>query len=162
MFSETFEKYRPKGYSRTKLKEALKPFITLQKKVDDVVFSAVERGEITKEWNETLGKVMAEKIVRKYWFEHEGITNPEDGKWGQVKGMKNRHEFMTLKHISEYMMMSVIVAPDGPKNAEWKNYMNTPRPATKPRQDDGQWKKIPATMNSVFGKPFLTEEDWKI
>ena len=162
VFSETFEKYRPKGYSRTKLIEALKPFITLQKKVDDVVFSATERDEITKEWNETLGKVMAEKIVRKYWFEYEGITNPEDGKWGQVKGMKNRHEFMTLKHISEYMMMLVIAAPDGPKDAEWKNYMNTPRHATKPRPDDGQWKKIPASMNSVFGKPFLTEDEWRI
>ena len=43
-----------------------------------------------------------------------------------------------------------------------KNYTNMPRPQEKSRSDDGQWKKIEASMNSVFGKPYLTEEDWMI
>ncbi len=81
---------------------------------------------------------------------------------GQIKGMKNRQDFNTLKHISEYMMILMIAEPDGPEGAEWKNYTNTPRPAEKSRPDDGQWKKIEASMNSVFGKPYLTENDWKI
>lgn len=163
VFKEAFEKYRPKGYSKTKMKVALaNEKIALVKKLDDIVFDEKERQEIIDDWNTTLGKEVAEKIVRKYWFEHEGMEEPKDGKWGQIKGMKNRQEFNTLKHISEYMMILMIAEPDGPEGAEWKNYTNTPRPPEKSRPDDGQWKKIEASMNSVFGKPYLTEDDWKI
>jgi hypothetical protein len=56
----------------------------------------------------------------------------------------------------------MISEPNGPEGAEWKNYTNMPRPQEKSRSDDGQWKKIEASMNSVFGKPYLTEEDWRI
>ena len=163
VFKEAFEKYKPKGHSKTTMKTALaNEHISLVKKQPDIVFNEEEQREIVDEWNTTLGKEMAEKIVRKYWFEHEGIEEPKDGKWGQIKGMKNRKEFNTLKHISEYMMILMIASPDGPEGAEWRNYTNTPKPPEKSRPDDGKWKKIPATMNSVFGKPYLTEEDWKI
>lgn len=163
VFKEAFEKYRPKGYSKTKMKAALvNEKIVLLNKLDDIVFDEKERQEIIDDWNTSLGKEVAEKIVRKYWFEHEGMEEPKDGKWGQIKGMKNRQDFNTLKHISEYMMILMISEPNGPEGAEWKNYTNTPRPQEKSRSDDGQWKKIPASMNSVFGKPYLTEEDWRI
>lgn len=163
VFKEAFEKYRPKGYSKTKMKAALaNEKIILVKKQDDCVFDKKEQQEIIDDWNTNLGKEVAKKIVRKFWYEHEGIEEPKDGKWGQIKGMKNRQEFNTLKHISEYMMILMISEPNGPEGAEWKNYTNTPRPQEKSRPDDGQWKKIEASMNSVFGKPYLTEEDWMI
>ena len=163
VFKEAFAKYRPKGYSKTKMKAALdNEHIVLVKKLDDVVFDDKEKQEIIDEWNTTLGKIVSEKIVRKYWFEHEGVEEPKDNKWGQIKGMKNRQEFNTLKHISEYMMILEISEPNGPEGAEWKNYTNTPRPAEKSRPDDGKWKKVEASMNSIFGKPFLTEDDWMI
>ena len=163
VFKEAFEKYKPKGYSKTKMKEALaNEQIELVKKKDDLVFDEKERQEIIDEWNTTLCKEAAEKIVRKYWYEHEGIEEPKDGKWGRIKGMKNHQEYNTLKHISEYMMILMVANPDGPEGAEWKNYTNTPRPPQKRREDDGKWKKIEASMNSVFGKPYLTEDDWMI
>ena len=163
VFKEAFEKYRPKGYSKTKMKAALaNEKIILVKKQDDCVFDNKEQLEIIDDWNTNLGKEAAKKIVRKFWYEHEGIEEPKDGKWGQIKGMKNRQEFNTLKHISEYMMILMISEPNGPEGAEWKNYTNTPRPQEKSRPNDGQWKKLEASMNSVFGKPYLTEEDWRI
>ena len=163
VFKEAFDKYRPKGYSKTKMKAALaKEHVELVKKQDDVVFDKQEQQEIIDEWNSTLGKEVCEKIVRKYWFEHDDIEEPKDGKWGQVKGMKNRQEFNTLKHISEYMMIMMVAEPNGPEGAEWKNYTNKPRPVEKSRPDDGKWKKIEASMSSIFGKPYLTEKDWKI
>lgn len=163
VFKEAFEKYRPKGYSKTKMKAALaNEKIILVKKQDDCVFDNKEQQEIIDDWNINLGKEVAKRIVRKFWYEHEGIEEPKDGKWGQIKGMKNRQEFNTLKHISEYMMILMISEPNGPEGAEWKNYTNTPRPQEKSRPDDDQWKKIEASMNSVFGKPYLTEEDWMI
>ena len=136
--------------------------IILVKKQDDCVFDNKEQQEIIDDWNTNLGKEVAKRIVRKFWYEHEGIEEPKEGKWGKIKGMKNRQEFNTLKHISEYMMILMISEPNGPDGAEWKNYTNTPRPQEKSRSDDGQWKKIEACMNSVFGKPYLTEEDWMI
>lgn len=163
VFQEAYEKYRPKGYSRTKMKTALaSEDIVLTRKYDDVVFSENEQREIIDEWNTTLGREVCEKIVRKYWFQHEGIEEPKDGRWGEVKGMKNRMEYNTLKHISEYMIIMNVTSPEGPEGAEWKNYTNTPRPREKSRPDDGEWKKIEASMNSMFGKPFLTEDDWRI
>ncbi len=163
VFKEAFDKYRPKGYSKTMMKAALtNEHVVLVRKHDDVVFDMQEQQEIIDEWNSTLGKEVCEKIVRKYWFEHEVIEEPKDGKWGQVKGMKNRQEFNTLKHISEFMMIMMVAEPNGPEGAEWKNYTNKPRPAEKNRPDDGKWKKVEASMNSIFGKPYLTEEDWKI
>lgn len=162
VFDEAFARFRPKGYSKTGLKAALADeHISLVKKRDDVVFDEVERQEIVEEWNNTLGKQMADKIVRKPWFEHEGLEIPKDGKFS-IKGIENHHDYNTLKHISEYMMIMTFSAPQGPDGAVWKNYTNTPRPREKKRPDDGKWKKVPATMNSIFGKPFLTEDDWKI
>ena len=29
-------------------------------------------------------------------------------------------------------------------------------------KDNGEWKKVPAHMEDMFGKPYLTEEDWMI
>lgn len=67
-----------------------------------------------------------------------------------------------LGYMSEYMMILMVANPNGPEGAEWKNYTNMPRPPQKRKKDDGQWKKIEASMNSVFGKPYLTEDEWMI
>lgn len=163
VFNEAFERFRPKGFSKTKMKVALSDeHITLTKGPKDVVFDLKEQKEIVQEWNNSLGKTVSEKIVRKYWFEHEGEEESNDGGWGQIKGIKNRMEYGTLKHISEYMMILELTDPNGPEGAEWKNYTNTPRPKEKRSPNEGLWQKIPASMNSIFGKPYLTEEDWNI
>ena len=59
-------------------------------------------------------------------------------------------------------MLNYIGCPDALDNAEWKNYTGKPRPKEKPHKDNGEWKKVPAHMEDVFGKPYLTEEDWMI
>ena len=59
-------------------------------------------------------------------------------------------------------MLNYIGCPDALDNAEWKNYTGKPRPKEKPLKDNGEWKKVPAHMEDVFGKPYLTEEDWMI
>jgi len=46
--------------------------------------------------------------------------------------------------------------------AEWVNCTNEPRPAEVPTDDKGKWIKIPASMENLFGKKFLMEDDWKI
>ena len=68
----------------------------------------------------------------------------------------------TLKRISEMQMLIFVSAPNGPEGAEWVNYQNLPRPKDKLREDDGKWKGIPASMETLFGKTYLTEDDWKI
>ena len=161
IFNETYEKYRPKGWSRTKLKKALREEgIIFQKDTKDVVFSGEEQAEIINEWNSSLGEIVASKIVRKSWFEHDGVEEGSDGP--QFVGIKNHSEYMTLQHIAETMMLNYVASPEAPKGSVWKNYTNTPRPMEKSRPGDCQWKKIPACMNSIFGKTFLTESDWKI
>ena len=101
-------------------------------------------------------------IVRKYWFVHDGVEEPEGEKAGRVTGMRNRSEYNTLKHIADYMIINYVGCPDGPRGAVWKNYTGKPCPKERSRPDDGQWKKVDASMTSVFGKPYLTEEDWRI
>lgn len=165
VFQEAYDRYRPKGYSKTKLKASLsflEENIRLVKKQPDIVFSDDERREIIEEWNTKLGKTTCEKIVRKYWYEYDGIEEQNDGKEGKIIGIKNRKEYNTMEHIADFMLLKLIATPEGPEGAVWKNYTNTPSPKVKFKDTNATWKKIPASMNTVFGTPYLTEEDWKI
>ena len=40
--------------------------------------------------------------------------------------------------------------------------MGKPRPVEKMSKDFGEWKKNPASMEEMFGKPYLTKDDWFI
>lgn len=160
VFTEAFRLYRPKGYSATKMKKAVSDFVTLRAKVSDVVFNDEERKAITEEWNQTIGPDMASKIYRKSWFEHDGVEYPSSG--GKIEGIRNCQEYRTLKKISQEQFLEVIACPDPLGEAEWKNYTNKPRPIEKVMADNGGWKKIPASMQEVFGKPYLTKDDWCI
>lgn len=160
VFAEAFRLFRPKGYSATKMKKAVSDFVTLRAKVSDVVFNDEERKAITEEWNQTIGPDMASKIYRKYWFEHDGVENPSSG--GKIKGIRNRQEYRTLKKISQEQFLEFVACPDSLKGAEWKNYTNKPRPSEKVAADNGKWKKVPASMQELFGKPYLTKDDWHI
>ena len=98
---------------------------------------------------------MASKIYRKYWFEHDGISSDET-----IKGIRNRQEYRTLKKISQEQLIGFIACPDKLEGAEWKNYTNKPRPSE--RIIHNGWQKVPASMEDLFGKPYLTKEDWYI
>lgn len=160
VFTETFRLFRPKGYSATRMKWAMSDFITLTTKASDVVFSNEEQIAIVKEWNQTIGQDMASKIFRKYWFEHDGVEDYSSG--GKIKGIRNRQEYRTLNKIFQEQLLEFIACPDSIECAEWKNYTNKPRPSEKIAADNGKWKKFPASMEDLFGKPYLTKEDWYI
>lgn len=163
VFNETFRDFRPLGYSATKLKKVLPAEITLSSKVNDILFDDKEIQEMIADWNSETGAKMVATIYRKQWFEHEGIEDDGSGKSsGQIRGIHDKHDYRTLQRISIMQMLNFVGCPDPPEGAEWKNYKNTPRPAEKSRKDDDQWKKVPASMEDFFGKPFLTDNDWKI
>ena len=109
----------------------------------------------------TKARKFAEVIFRKRWFEHEGVKDDGEGK-EVITGIHNEHAYRTLARISMMQMLNYIGCPDALDNAEWKNYTCKPRPKEKPHKDNGEWKKVPAHMEDVFGKPYLTEEDWMI
>lgn len=162
-FDETFEAYRPKGYSKTKLKKELRGIAELEKNWPDIVFDEEEQEAIIQEWNTNLGAKMAAAIRRKPWFEMDGVEDSGDDKFPkQIKGIRNKNDYRTLKRISEMQMLIFVSAPNGPEGAEWVNYQNSPRPKDKLREDNGKWKKIPASMETLFGKTYLTEDDWRI
>ena len=158
VFTETFMAYRPKGHSATKMKKELSDIITLRTKVDDIVFTDEEQKAIINEWNNTIGPEMASKIYRKHWFEHDGVDANSSDK--TIRGIRNRKEFRTLKKISQEHLIEFIGCPDPLEDAEWKNYTNKPRPSERITQNG--WQKIPASMEDLFGKPYLTKEDWYI
>lgn len=163
VFNETFEKFRPKGWSRTKMKTALKnENIVLLPNHADVTFSSDEQKYIVEEWNNSLGEAMCKNIVRKFWLEREESDDNIVDQSDWTNEMQNRHEFNTLNHIADIMMLHFIANFEGPEGAEWKNYMNTPSPTERISSENSQWKKISGSMNSVFGKTYLTEKDWKI
>lgn len=161
VFNETFREFRPKGFSSTKLKKSLAGKVGLRTEVADVVFDDYEKAEIVDDWNNVTGRKFAEVIFRKRWFEHEDVQ--DDGEGNEIiTGIRNEHEYRTLAGISMMQMLNLLGCPDSLDGAEWKNYTGKPRPKEKPRKDNGEWKKVPAHMEDVFGKPYLIEEDWKI
>ena len=106
------------------MKKELSDIITLRTKVDDIVFTDEEQKSIVDEWNTTIGPEIASKIYRKYWLEHDGISSYET-----IKGIRNRQEYRTLKKISQEQLIGFIACLDKLEGAEWKNYMNKPRPS---------------------------------
>ena len=159
VFDETFEFYRPKGFSKTSLKKIIKknlPEITLTTKYEDLVFSKMECRDIIARWNNGDGENFCKTIVRKPWYNHDGVNDNTK----RFENIRNHHDFNTFDHMSEFMLLKMIASPDGPEGAEWVNYMNTPRPMNKLGSD--KCRKIEACANTVFGKPWLTEADWRI
>lgn len=161
IFDETYREFRPKGYSATKLKKALPQGISLKHRAADTLFSDTEKTDIIEDWNTVSGKKFAEIIYRKRWFEYDEPDNPEEC-YQEIKGIRNEHDYRSLKRIGFIQMILLMANAEPLEGAEWINYKGTPRPKEKPRNDDGQVKKLPASMESMFGQPYLTEEDWII
>lgn len=158
VLGETFNRFKPKGFSRTSMIKALRAKgISFDTHEPDVVFSEEEQRKIIEKWNSETGAKMAKSIRRKPWFEHDPIKGNDHE---QITGIRNHHDYRTLERIGLEQMMILILNPDAPEGAEWKNYMDTPRPQ-KSRNEVFEGM-IPASMENMFGKEFLTEEDWRI
>lgn len=162
VFNETFREFRPSGYSATRLKKSLKHFVTLKTKREDIIFNATEQKMIVEEWNNHLGEDMASKILRKYWFEHDGMEENGSGVGGKITGIHNRQEFRTLVRISMEQMLNYIACTNPLEKSEWRDYTGKSIPAERPPKDFGKWQKVPASMEEMFGKPYLTKDDWYI
>lgn len=162
VFNEAFKDYRPKGFSKTKLKAALSREVSFNNKLTDLVFSSIENNDIVNDWNNHTGTKTASMIRRKPWFEYDEITEGSGNDKDSIKGKKNESNYRTLKQISIQQMLFYMGAPEPPQAAEWVNYRNMPRPKELYNKSSEGWKKVPASMENVFGQEYLSEEDWKI
>lgn len=158
VMSETFREFRPKGCSKKKLLKALWSKIQMNNKVPDLEFTEEEVLAIKNEWNEKKGKEVASSIRRKGWFEYEEIEGKNNIKEKQII---NSYLYRTIERIKFSHYLRLIQYPDPPQSAEWVNYTNEPK-TPKKMAEDNQCKKIPASMEDLFGKEFLTETDWRI
>lgn len=162
LFDETFDEYRPKGYSKTKLKKELfKIGIKLEKTIIPILFDDVEASRIINNWNSWQGKEIANTICQRTWFEHDGETENPD----VTKSINHgpRQMFRNLRMIAEYEFLNFLVYPDGPEGAEWINYTGRPNETHKPfSKAEQQWTKVTAKMYDLFARTYLQESDWKI
>lgn len=163
VFNQTYDLYRPKGYSRTRLKKEIPENIVLKSQTTDIVFSPEEKLRIIERWNNNIGSQMASQIYRKRNYDYEGIIKNNDGT-ERLKNIFNEQEFRSVKQLSLYQIMTLIANGNDLAGAEWKNYTATPIPKSKIRRykDEGQWIKVPAHMEDYFGAPYLNEDDWRI
>ena len=163
VFNQTYNNYRPKGYSRNKLKQLMPNGIFLRPKTKDIVFSDEEKKSLVERWNADLGKEMCSHIFRKRHFNFEGKEKNSDGT-EHLKGIYNEQDFRSVKQLEIYQMLALIACPDALEGAEWKNYTDMPIPRSKIKRlkDEGKWIKVPAHMEDVFGASYLKESDWRI
>ena len=162
IFDESFRDYRPKGYSKTKLKKALHNKISLNTKNKDVTFSDEDITSIISDWNSYAGERTASKIRRKPWFEHDGINEEEGEQKNKIIGIRNKNNFRTLKRLSIEQIINLTAATEPLAGAEWINYTNTPRLKESFGRKSKGWQKIEGSMENMFGEKFLTKEDWII
>ena len=163
VFDDACAEFRPKGYSKTKLKKELSiNGVVLKKYREDVVFSNEEINTIIQEWNCDLGLKTAQSIQRKSTFEYDDTIKDDKDNVISFKGIHNRCNYRTLKKLSIEHVLNLIAEPDGPEGAVWVNYTNTPRPSKRNKNMDTGWQKIPGSMENVFGERYLKEQDWEI
>lgn len=77
LFDRTFDEFRPKSYSKTKLKkEMCKEGFCLSKTGETLEFSHEEIDESIISWNESEGEKFCNTIGRRPWFIQEGEAEP--------------------------------------------------------------------------------------
>ena len=163
VFDAAYAEFRPKGYSKTKLKKELCiNGVELKKYYADVEFSKEEIDALIREWNCDLGLKTAQSIQRKSTFEYDDTIKDDKGNVISFEGIHNRCNYRTLKRLSIEHVLNLIAEPDGPEEAVWVNYTNTPRPSKRIKNKETGWQKIPGSMENVFGERFLTKQDWII
>lgn len=164
LFDRTYDIFRPKGYSKTKLKKELAAQgFTLAKYAEAPVFSQEECQAFVSDWNSHAGKEFCDSIGRRPWFEIEESDNQNhDNVQIQIK-KKKEYDFRTLQYIAVKEFIKLLSCPDSPEGAEWINYMNTPDETHRQfKKSEQGWQKIPANMENLFSKRYLTPEDYLI
>ena len=165
VFTRTYEKFRPKYFSRTKLKKALATEgISLAKHAETFFFSEDEKNEAIQKWNNGEGKQFCDTIGRRSWYEeidgHKTISE-EKGQYNVKIGPIN--PFRTLKMLAENALIGMLAHPEGPDEAEWINYKNTPNETHRLFGEKEQgWTKVPGRLVNLFAKKYLKEEDYLI
>lgn len=161
VFGETFNKYRPKGFSRTQLKKKLLDSgIQLDKNNHDIVFDEDERNNIIQHWNTNKAKFMSEHIVRRSWYEYEVEHN---NKGEEVEKIQRKYSYRTPQLFMELMLLKIISFPDAPQQAQWVNYQGTGNQRKVPKKyQTNVAQKIPPTSIDPKGSPWLKERDCMI
>lgn len=165
LFDRTFEEFRPKGYSKTKLKkELVKEGSILGRNGQIVSFSQEEINHAITRWNESEGEVFCNLIGRRPWFiQEDKMETISDDKCEYKVKVGTQNDYRTLTMLGENAMLMFIANPNGPEHSDWVNYMNTPNETHKYfTKEEGQWKHIPAKMVNLFAKRYLTKDDYLI
>lgn len=168
-FKCTYEKFRPKGFSRTRLKNLLyTEGISLEKFTEKVSFSEEEKNIAIQKWNNGVGKQFCNTIGRRPWHikidenENEYIFNSNNNNNVNVR-IGPINQYRTLSMLGEIAMLGLISNPEGPDRAVWVNYENTPtethRHLTKEEQ---RWTKVPCRYVNLFAKRYLETSDYLI
>lgn len=162
LFERTYAQYRPKGYSNSKLKKELKELgVTLSKNASLILFSDDEIRTAIEKWNAGDGKKFCDMIGRRPWHEILDESNETQNKDKYTAKVSEPHDYRTLQMIGELSLLNMLSHPEGPDDAEWINYKNTPvethRPFTKKEQE---WTRVPGKFVNLFAKRYLTEEDY--
>lgn len=165
-FERAFEEYRPAGYPKRKLKRELQALgVSLQKQVPEIGFNEQECIEAIENWNDHTGREFCDTIGRRSWYliKNEPKEIPETPGEEIKVDVGNVNNFRSLQMIAEMAMISTLAHPEGPDEAEWINYKNTPNETHRLFNKGEQgWTKVPAKFVNLFAKRYLTEEDYLI
>ena len=163
-FDRAYARYRPKGYSKSKLKKELKDLgVTLSKNTSQILFTNDEIRTTIDKWNAVMGKKFCDMIGRRPWHEIIDESAETPNKYEYTAKVSESHDYRTLQMIGELALINMLSHPEGPDEAEWINYKNTPnethRPFTKKEQE---WTRVPGKLVNMFAKRYLTEDDYII
>lgn len=163
-FDLAYEQFRPKGYSKTKLKKELSSLgIVLKKDAPRVVFSQTEQERAVERWNSIDGKLMCDMIGRRPWHEILDDDNIEEYPAEFTRKVAPLQSFRSLKMVAEVALINMLAHPNDPDQSEWINYMNTGNETHKPfSKEEQQWTRVPGKFVNLFAKRYLTEEDYLI
>lgn len=158
LFNKTFNRYKPKGFSKSKMKQALidKEIKLYSQNVFNEIFTETEKTEIVKEWNEIKCKQFTSLITRRFWLNTDCFFYNENGDKVFSEEFKYRTCEMLALIEELRLIQTATVAPKGGIK------IGTPLSNNKKSNRFSICERRPGYLISAKGVSFLLSDDWII
>ncbi len=163
VFKKAWDKYRPKGCSKTQLKKMLSDIgVSVSTKYSEEQFTDEERCRIIDEWNSTKGVNVISTIVRKGWFDTDEDSYIDPVTFKRRYIMENKKPYRNLNLLGEIEALRIMMPDLLTSCGESVTYNSEYAKKYYKSRKEFQSGKVNAKLMDENGQYYLSETDYLI